>query len=464
MNRDEQLDLSAALARHVAHSEFDQLPSATIAATKRAILDGVGVMLAASGESEDVVPFVDLARTYGGAPQSSILGFAERAAPPMAALANGAMAHALDFEDAFDSVPTHPNASLLPAALAIAEARAPVDGRDFIVAVATGCDLVCRLALSLRQPMELGGWYPPPILGAYGAAAGAGRLLRLTPTQITDAFSLLLCQNTCPGEIKHSPETIIRAVREAFPAQAAVLSVLLAQRGVRGFEHPLEGKSGFFSLYAAGKYDASDLLGQLGAHYWIEQLSFKKWPCCRGTHAYIEAAQTLRRLHGFSWQQISEIRLAGGEVQRMLCEPQAQKRAPQTIIDAKFSLPFTVAVALMHDEVSLSSFTPAALRDAALLELASKSRFDLRKDRNLQHAAAGELSILLTGGRVLHESISQALGCPERPLGDAALQAKFMDCASRAARPLTRAAAERLAERIFTLERESDAGAALTSH
>jgi 2-methylcitrate dehydratase PrpD len=463
MNSGHQFALSAALATHVAHSEFDRLPSATIAATKRAILDGMGVMLGASGESGDVLPFVDLARTYGGPPQSSILGFAERVALPMAALANGALAHALDFEDAFDPAPTHPNASLLPAALGLAEARAPIDGREFIVAVATGCDLVCRLALSLRQPMELGGWYPPPILGAFGAAAAAGRLLRLTPRQITDAFSLLLCQNTCSGEIKHSPDTVIRAVREAFPAQAAVLSVLLAERGVRGFEHPLEGKSGFFSLYAGGNYDPSDLLGQLGTHYWIEQLSFKKWPSCRGTHAYIEAAQTLRRLHRFGAQHICEVRMAGGEVQRMLCEPKAQKRAPQTLIDAKFSLPFTVAVALLHDEVSLSSFTPAALQDASLLALASKTRFELKEDGVRPHAAAGDLSIVLAGGHALHESVSQALGCPERPLDDAALHAKFMDCASRAARPLTRAAAERLAERIFTLERELDAGAALTS-
>jgi 2-methylcitrate dehydratase PrpD len=463
MNSDHPVALSAALAQHVAHSEFNRLPSATVAATKRAILDGVGVMLAASGESDDVQPFVDLARSYGGAPQSSILGFDERVALPMAAFVNGALAHALDFEDAFDPAPTHPNASLLPAAVAIAEARAPIDGREFIAAVATGCDLVCRLALSLRQPLELGGWYPPPILGAYGAVAAAARLLRLSPRQITDAFSLLLCQNTCSGEIKYSPDTVIRAVREAFPAQAAVQCVLLAERGVRGFEQPLEGKNGFFSLYAAGKYDASDLLGRLGAHYWIEQLSFKKWPCCRGTHAYIEAAQTLRGLHRFSAQRISEVRMAGGEVPRMLCEPEVQRRAPQTVIDAKFSLPFTVAVALLREEVTLSSFTPAALRDASLLALASKSRFELRADGPGQQAAAGDLSILLEGGHALHASVPQALGCPERPLDDAALHAKFIDCSSRAARPLTRAAAERVAERIFTLERELDAGAALTS-
>ena len=459
-----ELSLSAQLAQHIAQSGFDQLPAAAVAATKRAVLDWVGVMLAASGASRDVLPFIELARTHGGAPQASIFGFAERVSLPMAAFANGAMAHALDFEDAFDRVPTHPNASLLPAALGIADACAPKHGREFIVAVATGCDLVCRLALSLRQPMETGGWYPPPILGAFGATAAVSRLLRLTSTQITDAFSLLLCQNTCPGEIKHSPDTVIRAVREAFPAQAAVLSSLLAQRGVPGFAHPFEGKNGFFSLYAAGKYEPGDLLDDLGERYWIEQLSFKKWPCCRGTHAYIEAAQSLRRSHAFSVLEIAQVRIVGAELQRMLCEPEAQKRKPRTVIDAKFSLPFTVAAALSHPEVTLGSFTPASLLDSSLLALASKVVFEVSAEDRSQHAAAGDLRIVLTDGRVLRHVVARALGDAERPLDDASLRAKFIDCATRAAVPLTLSAADRLAERIMRLEHEPDVGSVLASY
>ena len=454
--------LSARIAQHIERAAFVRLPRTTVAATKRAILDGLGVMLAASGCSEDIAPFVDLARAHGGPPQASILGYAERVGLPMAALANGSMAHALDFEDAFDAAPTHPNASLLPAAIAMAEARRPVDGRTFIAAVATGCDLVCRLALSLRRPMEEGGWYPPPILGAYGALAAVARLIRLTPTQIADALSLLLCQNTCPGEIKYSPDTVIRAVREAFPCQAAVLSALLAERGVRGFDQPLEGRSGFFSLYVGGHYEAAALLDGLGERYWIEALSFKKWPCCRGTHAYIEAAQTLRDRHGFGTSQVAQVNIVGGGVQRMLFEPEAQRRAPQTIIDAKFSLPFTIAAALTHDEVTLASFTPESLHDPALLALAAKARFEL--SRVDQGAAAGVLGIVLTDGRVLQHRVPQALGDATRPLDDATLQAKFIDCAMRAAVPMTRALAETLATRILALECESDVGALLAAN
>jgi 2-methylcitrate dehydratase PrpD len=455
--------LSTAIAVHVARSEFEHLPAATIVSSKRAILDGLGVMLAASGTSTDILPFVELARAEGGRPRATLLGFDQGVSLPMAALANGAMAHALDFEDAFDPGPMHPNASLLPAVFALAEARAPVTGRDFITAVAIGCDLACRLALSLRQPLESGGWYPPPILGAYGSVAASARVLRLGPTEIVDAFSLLLGQNSCPGEIKYSRTSLMRAVREAFPCQAAVQSVLLAERGVKGYERPLEGVAGFFRLFAAGRYDPSTLLENLGERYWIEQLSFKKWPCCRGAHACIEAAQTLRRRHGFRADQVTQVRIKGDALLRMLYEPTAQKRAPRTLIDAKFSLPFTVAAALIHDEVTLGSFTPDTLGDAGLLALATRVEFEPFDDGRARGAAACDLSIELDDGRVLHHQVAQALGGPDRPMDEAALDAKFGDCAARAAVPLSAAKSHQLAQRLWALEQEPDVGALLTS-
>ena len=149
---DESGSGSAQIARHIAQSRYENLPGTTIAAAKRAILDVKSFM--ASGTSEDVLPFVDLARALGGSAQATILGFRERVSAPMAAFANGAMAHALDFEDAFDAAPVIPM-PLLPALLGAAELRLRWQAR-FHPAVATGCDLVCRVALSLRRPMENG--------------------------------------------------------------------------------------------------------------------------------------------------------------------------------------------------------------------------------------------------------------------------------------------------------------------
>ena len=456
----DSLGLSARLASHALRFDAATLSSTVISATRRAILDGIGVRLAASGECREVRPFLDLVRSQPGPAQATLLGFGERASAAQAALVNGALAHALDYEDAFDPVPLHPNASLLPAALAVLEG-CPCSGRELIAAVALGCDLVCRLGLSLRRPLEAGGWYPPPILGAFGAALAAARLAGLDPVQLCDAWSLLLGQNCCPGEIKFSPDSSLRAVREAFPAQAAVQSVQLAARGVRGFEAPFEGTAAFYQLFAAGQYDPAPLLEDLGERFWIEQLSFKRWPCCRGTHAYIEAAQNLQRLHAVRPQDIETIVCTGGSIQQMLAEPRDRKQHPRTLIDAKFSIPFVTALTLCRPDVTLGSFTEEALTDPMLLDLAERCEFRCTPEWPSGDAAGGELTLRLRDSRLLQHRVPRALGEPARPLSDTALREKFIDCASRAARPLGPRQAARHADRILALESEPDAALAL---
>ncbi|MEO9130667.1 MAG: MmgE/PrpD family protein [Sphingomonas sp.] len=452
--------LSQAIAEHVAGFRADDLSASTIHAAKRALLDGMGVMLAASGASPEVAPFIDYATSQGRG-SATILGTGLRTSAAMAAFANGAMAHALDFEDAFDAAPCHPNASLLPAALAVAETGPLTTGRELLAAIAIGCDLVCRIGLSLRREMEAGGWYPPPILGAFGAVAAAARLRHLSPEQVRDAFSLILCQVTMPGEIKYSRDTVIRAVREAFPAQAAVQASTLAQSGVRGFEAPFEGKAGFFRLYAEDQYDPAALRDGLGERFWIEQLSFKRWPACRGTHAYIEAAQRLRARHAIDPASIIAIVATGGEVQRMLVEPADRKQAPTTVIDAKFSIPFTIGTALIDDDVTLESFEGGALCDERKRELAGLVQFEQRLDWGRSRAASGGLAIELANGARHEDWIDIAAGDASRPIDDAALAEKFKNCAARAAKPLNASGIERLASAVWGLDAAGDAAKSL---
>ena len=444
------LEISSRLARHIATLRYEDLPSSTIVSTKRALLDGLGVMIAASGSSEDVRPFVELSRAQGGSPEASILGSWERVSATGAAFANGAMGHALDFEDAFDAAPTHPNASLLPAALAIAQSQPNISGRDFLLAMAIGCDVSCRVALSAGNALERTPWYPPTILGSLGAIAATAKLLKLTEAQIKDAFSLMLCQTSCPAEIKYSEHTVIRAVREAFPAQAAVIAARLAAKGVRGFDHPLEGRAGFFALFAGGSYDPAKLFDGLAQRFYIDDLSFKPWPCCRGTHPYIEAAQQLRAHHDIDWRRIARVSAAIGPVQRMLSEPIERKQAPSTVIDAKFSIPFTVATALIAPEVTLDSFSPVTLRDADVRALARRITCDFHEQGI--GPTNGALEIVLDDGRRVTAEIPQALGHPSRPLDDERLTAKFIDCAVRGAKPLSRDDAQALCNRVLRID------------
>jgi len=425
-----------------------QIPRSTLAATRLALLDALGVMLAASTLSPEAAPFRKLALA-GGTGHSTLLGHGERVPAPAAALANGALAHALDFEDAFDAAPCHPNAALVPALLALAQERGS-SAQDFLTAMAIGCDLTCRMALSLKQPMEAGGWYPPPILGAFGATAGAARLLGLDASATRDALSLALCQATAPGEIKHSHATTIRAVREAFPAQAAVTAALLAEAGVTGFEQPLEGKGGFYRLYAGGQWDKAALLDGLGTLYHGEDLSFKRWPACRGTHAYIEAALGLRERLGGAWQTIASLTMVVGDVQRMLVDPAPRKQAPATAIDAKFSIFFTAALALVHGEVSLHSFDDKARADPQVLGLTARMQAEHNPAR-VPTAFGGILEATLQDGTSFALDVPLPAGHPSRPMPRAAMVEKFIACAGQAALPYDRHEASTLAEHILTL-------------
>jgi 2-methylcitrate dehydratase PrpD len=466
--------LSRTLARFAAQTRFETLPAGAVATTKRCLLDGLGTMLAASTLGEGCDRFVELAREQGGHEQSTVFGHGCKVPALMAAFANGSMAHALDFEDAHDRSLTHPNAATIPAALAIAEAvtharhantntSAKVSGKALITALAIGSELVCRLGGAVRVALDDYGWYPPPIFGAFGATAAAGHLLGLGEGAMLDAFSLALAQATCSAEIKHAPDSWLRAVRDAFAAKTGVLSAQLAHKGVRGSQAPFEGRAGLFALYARGHYDPGSITLGLGESYALEEISFKPWPTCRGTHAFIEAALALARLHAIDPARISAVRAVGHPIAMMLFQPVAQKRRPSTAIDAKFSIPFTVATALCHGGVALHHFAPEALADPQVLALAACVEFDVTTaDRHrLEHATAGALEIETADGQRHRREVPVPQGHPSHPISDDALIAKFMDCCRHARSRLDPEAARRIVDRIFELDRLDDVAAQL---
>ncbi len=439
---------SAIIGQHFADTHFASLRPDTVHATRRAMLDAYGVMLAATGLAPDARPFRARVIADGGAPQSRVFGETMRVPATAAAFANGALGHALDFGDTFDAGPAHPNAALVPALLALADADPSIDGRRLIAAMTLGSDLACRISLAPKCPYEAGGWYPPPFGGMIGAAAACAKLIGLDADGIVQAIGLSLCQASFPGEIKHDPQTRLRGLREAFAARAAVSAALLARDGVRGFVAPLEGRGGFFALHGGGLRE-DILLADLGERYLGDDVSFKPWPCCRGTHAYIEAALALRARIGD--RSIVRVEAETGPVQDMLIAPHAEKIAPASAIDAKFSIPFTIAVAFVHGAVDLDSFGPAMLSDAAVLAVARLVVAEPNPSWGRAEAASGGVAVVLSDGDRLAHAVPQAAGHPDRPVSDEELANKFILCAARASPPVNQAEAQAKISEILNL-------------
>jgi 2-methylcitrate dehydratase PrpD len=446
-------EISAILARHVRAAD---VPAGVRAVTRRAVIDAVGVMTAASGLGEGCDAFAALAKESGEAGSCTVLGFDFRTSPVMAAFANGAMAHALDFEDTHDGTLVHPHAAVVPAALAVAEFAGGVSGRDFLDAVAIGADISCRLALGLTESVEKRGFYFIPMLSAYGAAAAAARLLKLSEQEIVQSLALASCQAVFSDALVAYPPSHLRAVRDGFSARAAVTAALLARNGLQAFDRPIEGPGGLYANFARGKFDAERMLHALGEAYEGAKVSFKPWPSCRGTHAFVEAALALVRENSIEPDRIQQVDVTVSPFFAVLCEPPAQKRRPKTAIDAKFSIPFTVAVALTQGDVTLRDFSGERLADPMLHALADKVHYSVEPAWTLEQSTRGVLTLALADGRSLSREVIDPLGHPLNPMDESAMRRKFADCLAVARQPMDAAVVRQLAERLENFDRLTD--------
>ncbi|MFD2647142.1 MmgE/PrpD family protein [Devosia albogilva] len=342
------------------------------AAVAIALADGLSVMVAASGLEPAVAPMLAYASASGAGP-STLIGTSRRVSPVMAALGNGALAHAIDFEDTFEEGKIHPNASLIPAVLALAEAEGAT-GAEVIRALALGCDFACRLSLALDGGPAERGWYYPPILSGLGATLGCCLLLDLDADTALNALGLFAAQFMLADELKRSPLSHLRAVRESLAARAAVEAALLARAGVVAVVQPLEGPGGVFPILTGNGPRQSAFAG-IGRHFYGPEVGVKQWPSCRGTHSAIVAAQRLRN-RGVAPSDLTQVTVSVSPPNDMLFVPRQQRIAPRTAIDAKFSIPFVFATALEHGAVDLASFTPERLTSADTLKLASRIHMD----------------------------------------------------------------------------------------
>lgn len=233
-------------------------------------------------------------------------------------------------------------------------------------------------------------------------------------------------------------------------------AALLARRGIEAFARPIEGPSGLYANYARGNFDADRLLQGLGSEFEGAKVSFKPWPSCRGTHAFVEAAIALLQENAVQPGQIERIDVTVSPFFALLCTPPEQKCRPKTAIDAKFSIPFTVAVALACGDVGLRDFSHDRLRDPALHALADRMEYSVEPAWQLDQSTRGALRLTLADGRILSREIIDPLGHPRHPMDEAASRRKFEDCLASARHPLDTARIRHLAAQLDGLEKIAD--------
>jgi 2-methylcitrate dehydratase PrpD len=412
--------IAEGLAQGIAVSRARPLPAALRETCERMLIDIAGLAVAARNAD-----YVRAALgSWDARGECTAIGHGRTLDAAGAAFVNGTAAHGEDYDDTFEGGPVHAGVVAIPALLAAAE-RHRIGGPDLLLGIAVAAEVMCRGSLVAPKRIHKAGFHPTAVLGAMGAAAGIAAALRLDDRTFASAQGI--AGSMASGIIEYLAEgTSTKRMHPGWAAQAGLRAVALAQAGFDGPRTVWEGTHGFLHAFAnteEGRWDR--LLDGFGERWVCETIAFKPYACGTMIHPYIDCARRLAPQVPDA-TQVREIvcETAEGIVHR-LWEPLAVKQRPPTAYAAKFSVPFCVAYGLTRGSVGLEAFTEENARDAKLMALASKVRYEIDPDNPYPDEYTGHMRVTLTDGRVLEERQPHLRGGHHEPLTREEIEAKF---------------------------------------
>ena len=413
------------LARFVVRLSLDDVPPSAVTAASILTLDTLGNALAAVPEDFGRA-MLGAAERLGGPPDSTVIGGRTRVAAANAALANGTLAHGLDFDDTREDAIVHTGSVAVTTALAVGEAEG-ASGRRTLETIVAAVEVMCRIGLAVPGRFHARHFHPTALTGVFAAVVAAAKLRAVDEDRLVSAFGIAGSQ--AGGIIEYLTDgTWTKRVHPGWSAHGGVVAVTLAEAGIIGPESVFEGEHGFYQAFAGGHDTArlAEQLATLGTTWEVENLTFKPYPCGSIAHPYMDCALRLRERHRVDPAQIVAIRCrtAPGPVPR-LWEPLAAKHAPPNGYAAKFSLPYLIATMLVRGRAGLAEFRDAAVRDPDVLRVASRVTYELDPSIDYPRKFVGDVRIRLASGEELVEHQDHSRGGPEHPVTRAELEGKF---------------------------------------
>lgn len=408
------------LAAHVLSKRPDFCGAAERHTVRRALLDTIGCAVAGRQE-----PAAVIARTYarqaspsGGA--ASLWSGGEKLPVEMAAWVNGIEAHVLDFDDVSSPMRGHPSVAMLPALVAIAEARDLSLGA-VEEAYEAAYDALCRMSRAVAVAHYAHGWHTTATLGTLAGVMCCARLIGLDETRFCHALGIALAQ--LAGS-RGNFGTMSKSLQAGQAGMIAVRSALLAEAGFDGAVDALSGPQGFLHLYTQGG-DFTRIFDEdatPASELTRSGLEVKKYPLCYATHRALDAVLDLRAEYDMRLDAVARI---GVKCSHGAFVPLIHHR-PQTGLEAKFSIEYAMIAALQDGEVTLSSFEDAAVQRSIVQER-------LGDVVVIESAGAvmprwAEVTLVLRDGRALARRADQLRGSAELPLSDDELRRKAVDC------------------------------------
>jgi 2-methylcitrate dehydratase PrpD len=393
-------------------------PADVVADAKLRLLDTLAVASAAAR-----LPIGSAVRraaaALGGGDAAALIG-GGRSTAALAALVNGTLAHALDFDDTHAASVMHPSAPAVAVALAMAEATG-ADGDRLLLGIAAGAELNCRLGLVAPGAFHDAGQHPTGTLGTVSAAMIAAWFLGLDAAGIAAAAGIAGSQASGILEA-YADGTWSKTLHPGWAAHAGIVAAQLAAAGFSGPETVLEGRYGVFRAHLPGRddFDYTAIAGGLGTRWHIVDSAFKLYPCAHSIHAFIEAALAASVAAGSIAQVLLEI---PADFAGQIAEPRAAKLAPRTPTHARASVYYAVAAALLDGAVGMQHYTDDAIRRPDLLALAARMRHRIVPGHQ-PIRFSGALTIRTVDGHCLRHAVADAAGTGPRRLSSEAVAAK----------------------------------------
>lgn len=441
------------IAKIFLDSAYDELSPEVVEISKKQVLDGIAVALAGSN-AEGVADLVEIVKEWGGSKQASIINYGIRVPAPHAAQINAAMIHALDFDDSSDVAVMHPGVCILATCLAMAEYTGKLSGQDLILCLALGTNLVHRLGRATRPHGSLVdiGWHTTPMYGVLGSAAVSAKILGLSVEQMHN--SLGIAYHQASGNLQCIYDgALTKRMGPGFAARNGIISALMAKKGLTGATNWLTGKAGLINLFHQGDFDTDILVEDFEKCFDSLDLTFKPYPCCRITHAFIDATLHLMNEFNIDVDSIESISIFAGEGAYSLCSPLEIKQNPRNTVDAQFSIPWVVATAASKGKVKMADFSDKAVHDPATRKIAQTTHAYL--DNNLvgHGIQPGRITIKTISGQDFTKQIDYPLGNPHNPMSSAAVIDKFLDCNAYALHPISKENTDKLIGLTKNLEK-----------
>jgi 2-methylcitrate dehydratase PrpD len=407
--------VTESLACLVTDTQWDALPAKVVHQAKRSLMNFFAVALTGCRNPTIEIALASLA-AFSGGKQATLIGRRERIDALSAAFLNAAGANVLDFCDTHIPTAIHPTAPLAPALLSLAELRR-VSGRDLILSFVLGQEVECRIGLAMSPGHYNKGWHITSTCGVFGAAAGAGRLLGLSPTQMVWALGIAATQSAGLCECLGTPA---KSVSVGDAARNGLWSALLAAQNFDGPPEPLNGVQGYYN--ALGEEPKLSLITEgLGERWEIMPTAYKPYPCGFVIHPVLDCVLGWRR--GNPSALVEKVVVAGNP----LMAARADRPNISTGRESQVSVQHAVAAALVIGKAGVDQFTDACVNDPKILVL--RAKVSVVRDASISTIAA-KVDVTTADGKTYHLSQPAARGSEANPMSDADLEQKLCEAAS----------------------------------